>query len=122
LRPLGIDVGKLWKNFRNSIANMAGELCTRLDQPCTFAPEDVPLIEFTYVGERYGVPSPQGDQAIQRLARLEGITLDPIYTGKAFGGLIELIETDRLGGEEPVIFLHTGGLPGLFAFQEALVP
>ncbi|MGE5224325.1 MAG: D-cysteine desulfhydrase, partial [Omnitrophica WOR_2 bacterium] len=46
-----------------------------------------------------------------------GILLDPVYTGKAFAGLIDLLEKKQLGGNEPVIFIHTGGLPALFAFS-----
>jgi D-cysteine desulfhydrase len=55
---------------------------------------------------------------IRRLARAEGILLDPIYTGKAFAGMLDLIEKGKLGANEPIIFLHTGGLPALFAFDD----
>jgi 1-aminocyclopropane-1-carboxylate deaminase/D-cysteine desulfhydrase-like pyridoxal-dependent ACC family enzyme len=121
LRPLGIDVGRLWKGFPRSIAGLANELCTCLGQPGAFEAGGVPLIESRYVGERYGVPSRAGTAAAQRLARLEGIILDPIYTGKAFAGLLDLVESGQLGRDEPVIFLHTGGLAGLFAHPEAMV-
>jgi D-cysteine desulfhydrase len=117
LRPLGIDVGRLWKGFPASIARLANELCARLDQPRTFTPRDVPLIEGAYVGSRYAVPSEQGDAAMRRLAQFEGVILDPVYTGKAFAGLIDLAERGRLGRDEPIIFLHTGGLPALFAWK-----
>jgi D-cysteine desulfhydrase len=115
LRPLGIDVGCLWKNFPISIARLASELCMRLNQPHTFSPAEIPLLESTYVGERYAVPSEQGDAAIRRLAQSEGIILDPVYTGKAFAGMIDLSERGQLGSDEPIVFLHTGGLPALFA-------
>ena len=115
LCPLGIDVGRLWKDFPISIARLASELCARLDQPHTFMPAEIPLIENTYVGARYAAPSEQGRAAIRRLARSEGVILDPVYTGKAFAGLIDLVERRQLGRNEPIIFLHTGGLPALFA-------
>ncbi len=115
LRPLGIDVGRLWKNFPISIARLASELSARLNQPHTFTPDEIPLIENTYVGSRYAVPSEQGVAAIRRLAQSEGIILDPVYTGKAFAGLIDLVERGQLGRDVPIIFLHTGGLPALFA-------
>jgi D-cysteine desulfhydrase family pyridoxal phosphate-dependent enzyme len=115
LRPLGIDVGRLWKDFPSSIARLASELCARLDQPHTFTPTEIPLIENVYVGSRYGAPSEQGLAALRRLARSEGVILDPVYTGKAFAGLIDLVEHGQLGRAEPIIFLHTGGLPALFA-------
>jgi len=120
LRPLGIDVGRLWKGFPASVARLTGELCARLGQPQTFDARQIPLIEGRYVGQRYGVPSREGIAALQRLARLEGIMLDPIYTGKAFAGLLDLAERGQLGREEPIIFLHTGGLPGLFAYAHAV--
>jgi D-cysteine desulfhydrase len=120
LHLLGIDVGRLWKGFPVSIARLAGELCSRVGQPHTFAADQVPIIEETYVGRGYAIPSEQCIAAIHRLARLEGILLDPVYTGKAFAGLLDLVERKELGRDEPVIFLHTGGLPALFAFDEGL--
>jgi D-cysteine desulfhydrase family pyridoxal phosphate-dependent enzyme len=115
LHPLGIDVGHLWKDFPISIAHLASELCARLERPHTFNPEDIPLIENTYVGLRYAVPSEQGAAAIRRLAQSGGVILDPVYTGKAFAGLLDLVERGQLGRDEPIIFLHTGGMPALFA-------
>ena len=117
LRLLAIDVGKLWKAFPVSIARLASEVCGRLGEPHPFSPNQVPLIEKTYVGERYAVLTPQCSAAIQRLAHSEGILLDPVYTGKAFAGLLDRVERKQLGRDEPIIFLHTGGLPALFAFD-----
>ena len=115
LRPLAIDVGRLWLRFPESVAALAGDVCARLGAPRAFAPGDVPLIERAYVGERYGVPSPAGDAALRRLALLEGVLLDPIYTAKAFAGALDLAERGLLGRAAPLIFLHTGGAPSLFA-------
>jgi 1-aminocyclopropane-1-carboxylate deaminase/D-cysteine desulfhydrase-like pyridoxal-dependent ACC family enzyme len=115
LRPLGIDVGRLWRNFPISIARLASEVCGQLNQPHTFTPAEIPLIENTYVGSHYALPSEQGLAAIRRIAQSEGVILDPVYTGKAFAGLIDLVERGQLGRDEPIIFLHTGGLPALFA-------
>jgi D-cysteine desulfhydrase family pyridoxal phosphate-dependent enzyme len=116
IQLLGIDVGKLWKAFPVSIAALATEICGRLDEPHSFTAEQVPMVEELYVGEKYGMPSPEGQTALKRLARLEGIPLDPVYTAKAFAGLLGEIEKGHLGKDDPVIFLHTGGLPALFAF------
>ena len=115
LHPLGIDVGRLWKDFPISIARLASELCARLNQPYAFTSADIPLIENTYVGSRYAVPTAQCLTAIRRLVQTEGVILDPVYTGKAFAGLIDLVEHGKLGHDEPIVFLHTGGLPALFA-------
>ncbi len=117
IRLVGIDVGKLWKGFPTSISILANELCSRLGDERSFTPDQVPLIEDVYVGEAYGMPSTEGVAAIQKLAHLEGLLLDPVYTAKAFAGTLDLIERGKLGKDEPVIFLHTGGLPALYAFD-----
>jgi len=116
IQLLGIDVGKLWKAFPVSIAALATEICAWLGEPHPFTPQQVPLIEGTYVGERYGSPSTDGLSALKRLARAEGILLDPVYTAKAFAGMLGEIRKNRFGETDPLIFLHTGGLPALFAF------
>ncbi|MBI4790818.1 MAG: D-cysteine desulfhydrase family protein [Chloroflexi bacterium] len=118
IRVLGIDVGKLWKGCPASIAHVAGEVCALLGEPQTFAPADVPLIEECYVGPGYGIPSPEGNAALRQIAQCAGVFLDPIYTGKAMAGLLDLVAEGNLEGD--VIFLHTGGIPGLFAFPQII--
>jgi 1-aminocyclopropane-1-carboxylate deaminase/D-cysteine desulfhydrase-like pyridoxal-dependent ACC family enzyme len=115
LRPLGIDVGKLWKAFPATVARLASETCSHLGEPLSFGPADVPLVEATYVGEAYGRPTQAGDEALERLLRSEGILLDPVYTAKAFAGLLGEAARGRVGAGEPIVFVHTGGLPALFA-------
>jgi 1-aminocyclopropane-1-carboxylate deaminase/D-cysteine desulfhydrase-like pyridoxal-dependent ACC family enzyme len=70
-------------------------------------------LDFSFVGPGYGVPSEAGNNAIERLAKTEGVFLDPIYSGKAFAGLVDLAKRGVLTGK--VLFWHTGGLPALFA-------
>jgi 1-aminocyclopropane-1-carboxylate deaminase/D-cysteine desulfhydrase-like pyridoxal-dependent ACC family enzyme len=115
IKPLGIDVGKLWKTFPKSIATLTERICKQLGVPQRFKPADIPLIENDYAVPKYGIPSKRCLMALRKLARIEGILLDPVYTGKAFGGLLDLLKAGRLGREEAIIFLHTGGLPALFA-------
>jgi L-cysteate sulfo-lyase len=117
---LGIDIGKLWKAFPASIAKLAGELCASLGQPHHFANDETPLIEEQYVGSSYSEPTAEGLSAMEMLARLEGIILDPVYTGKAFAGLIDMIRLGRFEKDENVVFLHTGGYPALFAEKKLL--
>jgi L-cysteate sulfo-lyase len=121
LQPLGIDVGKLWKAFPDSLARLTTEICHRLGEKQPFEANDIPLLENVYAVPKYGEPSPGGLKAIQKLASLEGILLDPVYTGKAFAGLLDLIKQGKLGQDEPIIFLHTGGLPALFAFEDRVL-
>jgi L-cysteate sulfo-lyase len=73
-----------------------------------------------YVGAGYGIPTEGMAEAVRMLARLEGILLDPVYSGKAMAGLIDLIRKGAFGKNENVVFLHTGGQAGLFAYRDVL--
>jgi len=68
-----------------------------------------------YVGPGYALPTDAMREAVILLARTEGILLDPVYTGKAMAGLIDLVRQGRFREDEVVVFVHTGGVPGLFA-------
>ena len=72
-----------------------------------------------WVGPGYSLPSPEMVEAVRMTASLEGILLDPVYTGKAMAGLIGLARQGRWRKGEKVLFLHTGGSPALFAYQDA---
>jgi D-cysteine desulfhydrase len=74
---------------------------------------DVVLLD-DYCGT-VGVIGDRGAEYYRLTARLEGILLDPIYTGRAMGGLIDLVRRNRLGPADSVLFWHTGGSPALFA-------
>ncbi len=74
-----------------------------------------------WVGPGYSLPSPEMVEAVQMLARLEGILLDPVYTGKAMAGLIGLVRRGAFKKGERVLFVHTGGSPALYAYQSVLV-
>ena len=73
-----------------------------------------------YIGPGYGQAGPEIFQLIKRIAASEGILLDPVYTGKAFYGLIEDIKKGHFAKDGDVVFVHTGGLFGLFAQQQSL--
>lgn len=70
-----------------------------------------------YFAPGYGTPNEEGVEAIKLLARLEGILLDPVYTGKAMAGLIDGISQNRFKDRGPILFIHTGGAPALFAYH-----
>lgn len=115
IRVLGIDVGKLWKAFPIGIAHLAADLCAALGEPHSFSPTEIPLIEERYVGSGYAAFTTAGAQAIRLLACHEGVLLDPVYTGKAFAGMLDLVRTQHFTGQDTLVFLHTGGWPGLWA-------
>lgn len=70
-----------------------------------------------HIGPGYAVPSPEGCAAVRRLARAEGILVDPVYTGKALAGFLQLLEEGYFDGEENILFVHTGGAGALFAVE-----
>lgn len=83
----------------------------------TLTAKDIVMSE-EFVGAGYGIPNQAGLDAIQELAANEGILLDPIYSGKAFSALLAHCREGRFAAGETVVFLHTGGLPALFAYHE----
>ena len=73
-----------------------------------------------YFSPRYGEPNDEGMAAVKLLAQLEGILLDPVYTGKAMAGLLDGISQNRFRREGPLLFIHTGGAPALFAYHPSV--
>lgn len=79
-------------------------------------------VEDGYVGQGYSYPTDSMIEAVELFARLEAILLDPVYTGKAAAGLIDLVRQGRFSRSSNVVFLHTGGAPGLYAYQQLFRP
>jgi len=73
-----------------------------------------------YFAPRYGEPNDEGMAAVKLLAQLEGILLDPVYTGKAMAGVLDGISQNRFRREGPLLFIHTGGAPALFAYHPSV--
>lgn len=92
---------------------LVAETAALLGLPANPAPPAV--VHGGYVGEGYAIPTPAGWEAILLAARTEALVLDPVYTGKALSGLIGLIREGRLASASNVLFVHTGGWPGLVA-------
>jgi L-cysteate sulfo-lyase len=72
-----------------------------------------------YVGQGYGLPTGGMIKAVALAARSEGLVLDPVYTGKAMAGLIDLVRNGAFSSDDNLVFLHTGGSPALFAYRSA---
>jgi D-cysteine desulfhydrase len=84
-------------------------------------PRDAVTCLGDYVGPGYSLPTPEMAEAVTLLARTEGILLDPVYTGKAMAGLIDLVRKGHFEKDRSVLFLHTGGSPALYAYQDYLL-
>jgi 1-aminocyclopropane-1-carboxylate deaminase/D-cysteine desulfhydrase-like pyridoxal-dependent ACC family enzyme len=102
------------------IARYCGQTARRLGIACSLRPEQVSS-SGEYIGRGYGIPSPEGIEAIKTVARTEGIFLDPVYSGKAMACLFDHARRGLLGSRDVVVFLHTGGTPALFACADQLV-
>lgn len=112
----GINVYRLdTDQMKADIARLADATAERLGlaQP---GPGAV-ILEDGFVGPRYGVPTPEMVEAVELVARSEGILLDPVYTGKGMAGFLSLIARGAFPKDEALVFLHTGGMPGLFAYE-----
>ena len=78
------------------------------------------VVHDAYVGEGYSYPTEAMVEAVRLLAQTEAVLLDPVYTGKAMAGLIDLVRHEHFAPDSSVLFLHTGGAPALYAYEEAL--
>jgi D-cysteine desulfhydrase len=74
-----------------------------------------------YVGPGYSLPTPQMAEAVRMLARLEGVLIDPVYTGKAMAGLIDLVRKGTFDQKENILFIHTGGSPALYVYMNEIL-
>ncbi len=110
--PAGVLAPRVLRLARLVIEHLA----VRVD-----VPEEGAMVVDDYVGGGYGVMGEPEREAIELLARYEGVLLDPVYTGKAMAGLIALIRAKTWRREDAVLFWHTGGAPALFAYQDALL-
>ncbi|MFM9818002.1 UNVERIFIED_CONTAM: D-cysteine desulfhydrase [Spiribacter pallidus] len=116
---LGIGVRHPKPKQEDIVYNLAASTCDFLGIEEAVSRGDV-VANTDYVGEGYGVPAPDTLDAIDRLAKLEGILLDPVYSGKGMAGLIDLIQKGEFSQDENVVFLHTGGSAALFGYPETL--
>jgi len=113
---LGVCIDENAETMRQRVAELAGAVANVLAVSMQVAPGEI-LANDQYLGGGYGVMSEAEREAIYRFARKEGILLDPVYTGRAAAGLIDMIRKGFFKKEEIVLFWHTGGTPGLFADQ-----
>jgi D-cysteine desulfhydrase len=102
------------------IASLADGVLERAGAEVGIPAESV-VVDDTQVGPGYSLPTDAMVEAIQLFARYEGILLDPVYTGKTAAGLIAMARSGRFKAGERVVFLHTGGSPALYAYQDVVL-
>lgn len=110
---LGISVDEPEERLQNKIFRLAEETANLLNEPIQFEQKDI-LVNADYLGGGYGVMGDREIEAIHLFAKYEGILLDPVYTGRAAAGLLDLIRQKYFNSSESVLFWHTGGTPVLF--------
>jgi D-cysteine desulfhydrase family pyridoxal phosphate-dependent enzyme len=113
---LGISVDVEAQTLKANVAALATETSELLGQKVKFQPSEI-QVNSDYLGGGYGVLSQAEREAILLFARTEGLLLDPVYTGRAAAGMIDLIRKGFFKPTDSVLFWHTGGTPALFADQ-----
>ncbi len=116
-RILGISVRSPRDVMESAVHRLAESTADRLGFSGGIPRQDV-NVNSDYVGAGYAQPTPEMEEAVNLVARCEGIMLDPVYTGKAMAALIDLIRGNYFSANETVVFIHTGGLPLLFAHRQ----
>jgi D-cysteine desulfhydrase len=103
---------------RDKTVRLANDTLALIDEHRSIGKGEI-VISGDALGEGYGVPTPGMFDAVRSVARTEGLLLDPVYGGKAFAGLLDDLSLRGSEGGAPVLFVMTGGLPGLFAYEPA---
>jgi 1-aminocyclopropane-1-carboxylate deaminase/D-cysteine desulfhydrase-like pyridoxal-dependent ACC family enzyme len=111
---LGISVDEPAGALKERVADLATRTAAFIGKDWHFSPDEV-LVNDDYCGAGYGVMGDQEIEAIQLFAKREGLLLDPVYTGRAAAGLIDLNRQCYFDQSDTVLFWHTGGGPALFA-------
>lgn len=117
-KVLGISVDESEEWLKQHVSDLASSTGQKLGKRIEFTPDEV-LANANYCSAGYGVLTEHEREAIRLFAMCEGLLLDPVYTGRAAAGMIDLIRKGFFNRDDTVVFLHTGGQPALFADQYA---
>ena len=121
LRPqiAGIAIDSPTAAVQAGVAEIANRTFRRLGVEASLSPHEV-VAHDGYLGAGYAILGEPETEAIKLVARTEGILLDPVYTGRAMAGLVDLIRKREFGKGETIVFWHTGGSPALYAYADEL--
>jgi L-cysteate sulfo-lyase len=112
---LGISIDHPEAELQTHVAGLATQTAALLGQPQIYAPAQISA-NAGYLGGGYAVIGPPEREALRLFAQTDGLLLDPVYTGRAAAGLIDLIRQGAFGRDERILFWHTGGTPALYAY------
>jgi len=113
-KVLGISIDESEEWLKTHVSKIASDASEKLGERIEFTPAEV-LANADYCGAGYGVLTDAEREAVNLFAKYEGLLLDPVYTGRAAAGMIDLIRKEFFKKDETVLFWHTGGQPALFA-------
>ncbi len=116
---IGIGVNDSKSVKTKQVFNLACETSDYLGISGIVSPDDV-IANYDYVGAGYGIATGDMKAALLQVARLEGLLLDPVFSGKGMAGLIDLTNKGFFADAENILFSHTGGTPALFAYRNQL--
>ncbi|HHY70615.1 MAG TPA: D-cysteine desulfhydrase family protein [Thermoanaerobacterales bacterium] len=114
---LSFSVSEKPEEHPTTVANLAKDAIKLLGADKMITPDDLNF-DSNYLGEGYEIPTDASTEALKLLARTEGILIDPVYTAKAFSGLLDYIEKGTIPQGSKVLFWHTGGATALFAEKQ----
>ena len=117
-KVLGISIDESEEWLKTHVSKLASEASEKLGKRIEFGPADV-LANADYCEPGYGVLTDAERESVQLFAKYEGLLLDPVYTGRAAAGMIDLIHNGFFKKDETILFWHTGGQPALFAEKYA---
>jgi len=117
-KVLGISIDELEEWLKKNVSRLASDASEKLGERIEFTPNDV-LANENYCKAGYGVLTDAEREAVRLFAKYEGLLLDPVYTGRAAAGMIDLIRKGFFKKDETVLFWNTGGQPALFADKYA---
>jgi L-cysteate sulfo-lyase len=116
---LGIGVNARQDAQEDKVYKLAVETAALVEKPGCVVREDI-IADCNYIGPGYGQPTDAMNEAVLLLARTEGLLFDPVYSGKALAGMIDYVRQGRFDKSQRIVFLHTGGAAGLFAYADIL--
>ncbi len=119
LPVLGISVRQNCERQIDAVWKLVRETVEKLNT--NDIKRDKILVDDNYIGKGYAIPTDGTLEAIDLLAKTEGILLDPVYSGKAMAGLIDMVRKGNFNHNEKILFLHTGGSAALFAYEQELI-
>ncbi|MDR3264720.1 MAG: D-cysteine desulfhydrase [Synergistaceae bacterium] len=114
---VGIGINRKKELQTDAVLGLTQKLFEKLEIKTPLARKDVIVFD-DYIGEGYSRPTEEMIEAVKLVARTEAILLDPVYTGKAMAGMIDLIKKGYFAGAKNLLFLHTGGSPALYVYTD----